>query len=318
MTLMNIAQVRSVANTSLLNFSSCARLFRIMKQPSASSEILTSGKAYHMEQIENTKNPIQVADRLFGALEYLSVRPSAGLSEIAAHLRLNKSTAHRVLASLEYLGYVQQDPAEGRYELTLKVLSLSEQILQRMDIRDVVHPYLRRLMEQTGETVHFVRQDGVDAVYLDNVETTRSSVRMISRVGSRIPLYRSGVGKAMMADMPEEELREVWNASAVVRTTPNTITTYPALVKALRTVRETGYALDNEENEIGIRCIASAIRIPGDGHRYAFSISAPVTRMDDDRVQQLSHIILEVKENLDATPIRHLSPASTRSAGNQT
>ena len=145
------------------------------------------------------KNPIQVAGRLFGVLEFLADAGSAGLMEVSAALDLNKTTAHRVLNSLIYMGYARQNTVNGRYEPTFKVVDIANRIMGKVDIVQIVRPYLRKLMEATGETVHFVERDGIDAVYIDKVESLNNGIQMVSRIGSRIPLYCSGVGKAMVA-----------------------------------------------------------------------------------------------------------------------
>ena len=147
------------------------------------------------------KNPIQVADRLFQALELLADQGPLGLMELSTALKLNKSTAHRIVSSLQYMGYVKQNSDNAKYELTFKIVDLSSKVMRKVDVVNIVRPYLRRLMELSGETVHFVERDGTDAVYIDKVECYRNSVQMVSWIGSRIPLYRSGVGKAMAAAM---------------------------------------------------------------------------------------------------------------------
>lgn len=148
-----------------------------------------------MENTLENKNPIQVADRLFQAMELLAANGPMGLMEISLQLSLNKSTVHRILNSLIYMGYARQNPEDNRYELSFKIVGLANQMMEKVDIVKLVRPYLRRLMEDTGETVHFVERDNTDAVYIDKVESYANSVQMVSRIGSRIPLYRSGVGK---------------------------------------------------------------------------------------------------------------------------
>ena len=136
--------------------------------------------------------PIQVAGRLFGVLEFLADAGSAGLMEISAALDLNKTTVHRVLNSLIYMGYARQNAVNGRYEPTFKVVDIANRIMGKVDIVQIVRPYLRKLMEETGETVHFVERDGIDAVYIDKVESLNNGIQMVSRIGSRIPLYWGG------------------------------------------------------------------------------------------------------------------------------
>jgi DNA-binding IclR family transcriptional regulator len=237
-------------------------------------------------------NPIQVAGRLFSVFEYLADRDSAGLMEIAQALELNKSTAHRLLSSLQHMGYVIQS-ADMKYSLTMKVVEIAGKVMSRVDIISLVRPHLRNLMEETGETVHFVRRDGCDAVYIDKVESHQNSVQMVSHIGSRIPLFCSGVGKAIASTFDRDELRQLWKSSPVSALTPNTITDYIDFEDELSLVRRRGYALDNEENEMGVRCIAAGLCVPGKKAEYAISISAPVARMGDDRIEELASLMME-------------------------
>lgn len=251
-----------------------------------------------MEKNE-TKNPIQVAGRLFLIMELLAKDGAMGLSQISQSVDLNKSTVHRLLNSLMYMGYVRQDATDGKYSMSFKIVNIANQVMEKMDIVHLARPYLCQLMEQTGETVHFVEMDGVDAVYIDKVESHRNSVQMVSRIGNRIPLYRSGVGKAIAATMPDGEVKQLWEASKIEKATPHTITNYQEFYDCLGLVREKGYALDNEENEAGVRCIAAAVPDERGRVRYAFSISAPTNRMDDGRIFELSEYVLRTKEQLN-------------------
>ena len=244
------------------------------------------------------KNPIQVADRLFGALELLAENGDAGVMEVSTALGLNKSTAHRVLNSLIYMGYARQNEETGRYEPSLKVVDLANKVMKHVDIVQAVRPYLRKLMEMTDETVHFVERDGVDAVYIDKIESYRNGIQMVSRIGSRIPLYCSGVGKAIAASLDEHEVEEIWNRSSIVPLTAHTFTDFEEFKKELAVIRARGYALDNEENENGVRCIAVSLKDYTGRVKYAFSISAPVSRMDDERIRQLAAYALEIKEQI--------------------
>ena len=246
------------------------------------------------------KNPIQVAGRLFETLELLADNGPMGLMEISACLQLNKSTVHRVLNSLIYMGYAKQNEENGKYEPSFKVVDIANKIMSKVDIVNLARPHLRRLMETTKETVHFVERDGTDAVYIDKVESYSNGIQMVSRIGSRIPLYCSGVGKAIAAQLPEEKVREIWERSSIVRMTPYTITDYDQFLESLAEIRRRGYALDNEENETGVRCIAAGLKDHAGKTRYAFSISAPVNRMDNDRILELSHYILETKAQMES------------------
>lgn len=245
------------------------------------------------------RNPIQVAGRLFGMLELLAARGPMSLAEMAQELELNKSTAHRVASSLQYMGYVRQEEETAKYELTFRIAGLTEQMRAHTDILGQVRPFLSQLAERTGETVHLVRREGAQMVYIDKVESAVNSVRMISQIGSSIPFYRSGVGKAVAACLPERTVRMLWDQCSIVRMTPYTITDYGEFLEVLAEVRHRGYALDNEENETGVRCIAAVLRLGEQEPVYAFSISVPISRMDNSRIRELSGYVLETQAQIE-------------------
>lgn len=244
------------------------------------------------------KNPIQVADRLFLVMEILAETGPVTLAELCSHLDLNKSTVHRLLSSLIYMEYVKQDSETGKYALSFKLLNLSNKLLSHIDILDTVRPCLRKLSAEIGETVHFVQLDGLDAVYICKEESQQNSIRMVSKVGSRIPLYCSGVGKAMMADMDSTRIQTIWYDSDIKKLTPHTIIDYTQFLEKIKEVSTKGYALDDEENELGVRCIAVSIPDYKGRTKYALSVSAPIGRMSDERIEELAKIVLEVKEEI--------------------
>lgn len=244
------------------------------------------------------KNPIQVAERIFAAIEYLAQNGPQGLMELSKELGLNKSTVHRILTSLTYMDYVKQDPETLKYSLSFKFCRISNQILGQNNIISLARPYLKELSELTGETVHMVQIEGTNAVYIDKVEAARNTVRLVSMVGKSIPLYCSGVGKALLADMKDEKIREIWEKSEIRKLTEYTVTDFDEFMKLIAGIRERGYSMDNEENELGVRCVAAAIKNYKGKSGYALSVSAPKDRMDDGRVAEYSRYILEAKEKI--------------------
>lgn len=255
-----------------------------------------------MEQKNETpaKNPIQVADRLFQTMEVLASSGPIGLMELAGTLDLNKSTVHRILNSLIYMGYVKQNPETSKYSLSFKIWDLANQLLTQTDIVDIARPHLKELVAKCGETVHLVQIDGLKAVYIDKVESYTNSVRLVSKVGKSIPLYCSGVGKALLAEMNLDTAKDIWDRSDIKELTEHTITDFDALKERLAQVREQGYALDDEENELGVRCIAACIKDYKGKPKYAFSISAPVNRMSDERIAELAKDVLATQKKLEA------------------
>lgn len=244
------------------------------------------------------KNPVQSAERIFQVLEALAKNGPTSLTELGADLKLSKSTTHRMLNSLTVMGYVKKDEASGKYELTFKILEIAGRLLERVDILPIAHKYLDQLMKQTHETVHFVQRDGSSIVYVDKVESDANSIRMVSRIGLRLPMFCTGVGKAMLAEMPEKKVEEIWGRSKIKPYTEHTITDLDSLFRELALIRERGYALDNEENELGVRCIAACVRDYSGKANNAFSISAPISRMPDERIHELAAHVLQTKREL--------------------
>lgn len=244
------------------------------------------------------KNPIQVADKLFLVLETLAKTGPLGLTELCHEVQLNKTTVHRILNSLVYMGYVQQDTLTTKYRLSFKIWDIANQLLGKIDIIEEIRPHLRELAAKTGETVHLVQMDGTHAIYIAK-EESESSVRLVSMVGKSIPLYCSGVGKAMLADMSNEEIQQIWDASERKQLTKHTITDFDSFMDEINTIRKQGYATDNEENELGVRCVAVSLGSNKLSSPCAFSISAPIHRIDETRMQEISLEALAVKRELD-------------------
>jgi len=243
----------------------------------------------------DTKNPIQSADRIFAILETLADNSSMRLIDLSEKLELHKSTVHRLLASLISMGYVTQSVHTGTYSLTFKLVELSEKILKNTDVLRIIHPYVTNLSNLCEETVHFVRRVGENVLYLEKQESQSvksRSVRLSSQVGLTRAMYCSGVGKAILAKLPDEEVEEVWNNSTIEQKTEYTITSLDALKKELAEIRKKGYALDNEENELGIRCIAVAVTDYKNRPTYAISISTLTGRMPDERIPELADMLI--------------------------
>lgn len=247
------------------------------------------GRRQTMEE----KNPVQSAQRIFDVMEMLSQRGKMTLTELSERLFLHKSTVHRLLSSLGSMGYVKQDKS-GKYMLTLKLLQLAGSLLEKFDIIELARPFLEALGQKTQEAVHLVQRDGAEIVYIDKVESSVSSIRMVSRIGICRPLYCTAVGKAMLAQMPRTQVAELWGQSEIIRYTEHTIVSLSALYAELDEVCERGYALDNEENELGVRCIAAALLDYKGRANAAISVSAPLSRMSDSRIKELSGILLPV------------------------
>lgn len=244
-------------------------------------------------------NPVQSIDRVFDIIEALSEHPRGFLlTELAASVGLPKSTVYRLLGSLVGKGYAVKEPDSGRYRLTMRLFEIGSRAAGVRSVLTVARPYLEQLAEAAGEVVHLVKRDGIGVTYIYKLDTSSASVRMTSAVGLCNPMYCTGVGKAIMARLPEAEARAIWDATDIQRYTDQTITSYTRMEEELRCVQENGYALDNEEHELGVRCIAAAIPDYSGKPVYAVSISAPSTRMTEQRVQAVAPLVMDVAAEL--------------------
>ena len=173
-------------------------------------------------------------------------------------------------------------------------MELSGKILKNTDILNLVRPFAQRLSEACDETVHFVKRSGESVLYLDKVEaqSVRSrSVRLSSQIGLSRPMYCSGVGKAILAQLSDKEVEDIWNSSIIEKKTDNTIVELSVLKKELKLTLKRGYALDNEENELGIRCIAVPVFDYRNEPVYALSVSTLIGRMPDERLKELGMLL---------------------------
>ena len=248
-------------------------------------------------QTDADRGGVQSVARIFELIEVLAAHPAgAGLQKLAAEADLAKSTAHRLLGSLVALGYAVQDTHTGKYRLTLKMFEISAGIVNSMDLMSVAKLHLERLSQRTAETVHLVIRDGADVVYIYKTES--GPMRMSSRVGLRSPLYCTGVGKAILATLPDAEVEQIWRQSRLQKLTGRTVTDLDQLRAQLETVRSCGYAIDDEENELGIRCVALSIPGPGGKADSAFSISGLAPYMTAERIRRISTLALETRADI--------------------
>jgi DNA-binding IclR family transcriptional regulator len=196
------------------------------------------------------------------ALSVLEAVASSGaphrLAEIATRVSLPKSTVHRILQVLGREGYVTA-ASEGAYNIGPRALALAGQVLAHSDIRVLAEPILSELQRATGATVHFAVRSGTTAVYIAKFEGDQP-YRMASRVGAAIPLHCTSIGKAILAALPADEARRIIETTPLVARTPNTRTTIAALLADLDEIRRRGFAIDDEENELSVRCVGAAVR----------------------------------------------------------
>ena len=249
---------------------------------------------------------VQVLDRSFDILDALAGAPhDLGAAELVASLHLHKSTIHRLLAALERRKIVRRNP-EGKYCLGLKMLEMGGRAFQQLDIGVEATPFLRRLVDQSGESAHISVLGDNEMVSIAHVPG-RWSLRVPATVGRRSPTYCTGVGKALLAFLPEAELDALLSRTRLRRLTRRTITTAAALKAELTRVRRRGYAFDDEEREVGLRCIGAPVRDYTGWVTAAVSIAGPSFRIQRERLPELSRLVISVADEL-SSKLGYLAP----------
>ena len=253
------------------------------------------GQSGGNDRVDGKRLPyrIQVLDRTFAILDVLmDAGKEVGIGELTSRLKLSKSTVHRILMNLEINRYVERVGADGKYRLGPRLFELGTKALAALDLRDEVQPCLERLVARTGETAHFgVLRDG-EVTSLFNVQTNRS-LGSASTVGRRNPVYCTSLGKAILAFCPKDEVEEVIKGCRFNPYTQHTITDAASLLAELDRIRKRGYAIDDEEFEIGLRCIGAPVRNHLGDVIGALSIAGPTVRLVRRRVPELARFVVQ-------------------------
>jgi DNA-binding IclR family transcriptional regulator len=242
-------------------------------------------------------NFIQSVGRAFAILEQFSHdQRSLGVTTVANRLKLHKSTCFGLLHTLQELGYIQKDPDTGRYSLGLKAFELGQAYIGGLDLRQISRPHLLSLVEKTQETVHLVVLEGLRGVYIDKVEGSHA-ISISSRIGQQAKLHCTGVGKVLLAHMPDEDRAQVLKLG-LERYTEHTITDEGQLGDHLWRIRQSGFGIDDEEIEIGLRCVAAPIFNARRQVIAAISISGPSSRLTRDKFEELSRLVKHAAEDV--------------------
>jgi IclR family acetate operon transcriptional repressor len=225
-------------------------------------------------------------------LDILASKADVGinLTELSILIDMPKSSTHRYLVTLHELGLADRKGGD-RFYLGTKVIELAGSFLVKSDLRNESQEILNDLAEKTGETVHLAVPSGTEMVYIAKVESKHALV-MSSHIGARIPMYCTALGKAILAFSSEELVNKILDQSLIQRT-PNSITSAKALKAELILIQSRGYAIDNEENEISIRCVGAPVFDYNATPIAAISISVPRQRMNQERYGILGPMVME-------------------------
>ena len=241
----------------------------------------------------------QSTEKALSILELLAGQPAPmRLMDIAKALQLNTSTTARFLSSLTACGYVAQDPETQRYYMTYKICRIANQVSANTSLQSITHPYLVSLSEAFGEAICVSVEQDMFMVYIDVFNTQSQTLLSVQRVGNTTPMHCTGNGKLLMSDYSPEQLTRYIEHRGLTRYTENTITERGALEAELKAIRQRGYALDNQEREVGVRCLAYPIRDYTGMIIAGISVTGPAMRLTDEAIASYQAPLSEVAHQI--------------------
>lgn len=268
--------------------------------------VTTSAIFHHMNTASkkpmndaNRSGQVQSVTRAISILNALSVEENGlTLTELSHTVSLAPSTTHRLLTTLQQERFVRFDDQRSVWLVGLQAFAVGNAFVRSRELISMVRPYMRRLMEESGETTNLAVADREEAVYLAQVEC-REMMRAFAKPGARVPMTSSAVGKAMLAARPDDQVARLLNRVGLQKVTGSSIATPAALKAELTQARELGYAIDDEEHAVGLRCVAAALFNEHGDPIAAVSVSGPAARVTDERIPVLGQLVRTVA--LEAT-----------------
>lgn len=219
---------------------------------------------------------LQSLDRAFSILEVISEQETIGLTKLSIKAGLNKATTFRIVKALKDNGYVKQ-LSNKKYALTFKMFRLGNRVVQRFDFMNAAKSIITKLASEIDQVIHLVIQDGAQILYVDKYTPLKNGeVMSETKIGKRAPMYCTASGKAILAYLPEEKIKEIWNDTDIVKYTARTITNYDTLLQDLKRIRKNGYSTEYEEFKLEVYCIGMPLHTLNGDIVGAISISIPL------------------------------------------
>jgi IclR family acetate operon transcriptional repressor len=231
------------------------------------------------------------------------------LTDLALQVGLPNSTTHRLLTTMQQMGFVQQVGDLGLWTIGVRAFTVGSGFLGSRDLMSIAHPILRRLMEQAGETSNLLVFDDEEcqAVMIGQVQC-RELMRMLAPIGGRLPMHASGGGKAFLATLDDVEVTRVLHKTGLPQYTDSTINTPTRLKEELARIRRQGFSFDDEEHAVGLRCVAACIYNENKEAFAAVSVSGPKSRIPDERIVHLGSLVVQAAEDITLAYSGHSRP----------
>lgn len=240
---------------------------------------------------------IQSLERGVQALLFLAKRRTAGVTEVAKELRVNKSTAYRILETLMCFDMVIQDPVTSKYKLGPGILRLSVQFVKGLNIISIAKPFMVRLVNETGESSHLCMLSNDNAVVIEQI-ITDSRLTVNARIGYAEPIYCSSVGKCLLAFCDRQKREDIISGIDFVKYTKNTIADRESLIDELDRIVQNGYAVDDGEISEDVICIAAPVYSHNGEVRYSVGVSGPKSRIKGKKIQILAEKIINTADRI--------------------
>jgi IclR family acetate operon transcriptional repressor len=246
---------------------------------------------------KTAQNTIKSLDRAMAVLEYLSQSQGLPLTRIAADMKLSPATVYRILVTLEGRGLVECDSDDQVWNIGPGAFAIGARFLRRTSLVDRARPIMRRLMETTGETANLGVEKEGSVLFLSQVET-HAAIRAFFPPGTLSPLHASGIGKALLAEMDDIWIKSFLSSGPLEKYSDKTITQADELLRELQNIRERGYSFDNEERNVGMRCVAASVYGTNGEAVAGISVSGPTSRISASSIESLSSAVIDAAHNL--------------------
>lgn len=237
--------------------------------------------------------------KIFKVMELLVTKDEFQLAELCSLLEFPKTTVYRMLVTLESLGYVNQNPKTLAYGASTKIFELGSRVIQNLSVVEIAREVMIKLAEKTNETVNLGILSGTYGICIEKAET-KQHLRIDQPVGYSSKAYHTAMGKSILAFLPEEEIKELFSNHTFSAGNPNSIKDFPTLLKELKRIRNRGYALDNEEFEIGVCCVGAPIFDHTNKVVAGLSVAGPTSRMGEIIVLHLIKLVMEAATTISS------------------
>lgn len=257
----------------------------------------TKGKRGRKASENAAPSSVQVLDRSLNLLSIIADADGSTLTDLSDHTGMAPSTVHRLLTSLANHGMLAHDPESGDWTIGVRAFEIGNAFLRYRKLGTISRPYLKRLMEDCGETANVGIEDECDVVFISQIES-HAPMRAFFRPGRRGPIHASGIGKAILSTWSDTHIAQALSGRTLTHFTAQTLDTLPALLKDIQQIRSRGWSIDDEEHTLGMRCIAAPVFNEHGEAIAGISVSGPAVRLPKEKVNLLGPIIRRTADEL--------------------